>query len=254
MLTAAMPRSHHDSSFSLSRRYFNLRKHHSETFANAEDDDQTLTLTFPTLPINEMGTNIVYHHHKHHTTAVSKLRSALTLFTKPKSNTTTHHLGTKVIGTLFGSRRGHINFAIQEDPKSIPAFIIELPTTTSSLVKELASGVVRILLECDKKRVRKSGDKKLLMEPVWRSYCNGKKCGYAARRDCGGEEWRVLKAVEMMTAGAGVLPEGEGGEEEVMYMRAKFERVVGSRHSEAFYMVSPEGSGGPELSVLLFRV
>uniref|UniRef100_A0A7N1A057 Uncharacterized protein n=1 Tax=Kalanchoe fedtschenkoi TaxID=63787 RepID=A0A7N1A057_KALFE len=243
-----MPRSHHDSSSSLSRRYFNLRKHHSETFAANDDDDQTLTLTFPTMPASQ--NNILYHH-KHPTTAVSKLRSALTMFTKPKSST---HLGTKVIGTLFGTRRGHVNFAIQEDPKSVPAFIIELPATTSALVKDLASGAVRVLLECDKKRVRKSGDRKLLTEPIWRSYCNGKKCGYAARRDCGGEEWRVLKAVEMMTAGAGVLPEGEEGEGEVMYMRARFERVVGSKHSEAFYMVSPEGGGGPELSVLLFRV
>lgn len=252
----SMHRSNQESSSSssLSRRYFNLRKHHSESFATDEEDNdhQTLTLTFPTQPVCENGANIAYNHHKHPTTAVSKIRSALTLFTKPKSNT---HLGTKVIGTLFGSRKGHINFSIQEDPKSIPAFIIELPTSTSVLVKELASGIVRVLLECDKKRVRKSSEKKkLLMEPVWRSYCNGKKCGYAVRRECASEDWRVLKAVEMMTAGAGVLPEVEEGEGDVMYMRSKFERVVGSRNSEAFYMVSPEGSGGPELSVLLFRV
>jgi uncharacterized protein (TIGR01570 family) len=47
-----------------------------------------------------------------------------------------------------------------------------------------------------------------------------------------------------------------------MYMRARFERVVGSRDSEAFYMMNPDsgggsnnnGGGGPELSVYLLRV
>ncbi|CAI0552624.1 unnamed protein product [Linum tenue] len=39
-----------------------------------------------------------------------------------------------------------------------------------------------------------------------------------------------------------------------MYMRARFERVVGSKDSEAFYMMNPEdGSGGPELSLYLLR-
>ena len=48
-----------------------------------------------------------------------------------------------------------------------------------------------------------------------------------------------------------------GGEGDVMYMRARFERVVGSRDSEAFYMMNPDKSssssginGGPELSVI----
>jgi uncharacterized protein (TIGR01570 family) len=39
-----------------------------------------------------------------------------------------------------------------------------------------------------------------------------------------------------------------------MYMRAKFERVVGSRDSEAFYMINPDGNAGPELSIYLLRV
>jgi uncharacterized protein (TIGR01570 family) len=44
-------------------------------------------------------------------------------------------------------------------------------------------------------------------------------------------------------------------------MRARFERVVGSKDSEAFYMMNPDSSsssnginGGPELSVYLLRV
>jgi uncharacterized protein (TIGR01570 family) len=85
--------------------------------------------------------------------------------------------------------------------------------------------------------------------------------GYAVRRECGAEEWRVLRAVEPISVGAGVIPEdessggGTAGDGDMMYMRAKFERVVGSRDSEAFYMVNPDdGSGGPELSIYLLRV
>ncbi len=53
--------------------------------------------------------------------------------------------------------------------------------------------------------------------------------------------------------GTGVLP-GDGDEGELMYMRAKFERIVGSRDSEAFYMMNPDNSGAPELSVYLLRL
>ncbi|KAI4319185.1 hypothetical protein MLD38_032816 [Melastoma candidum] len=69
--------------------------------------------------------------------------------------------------------------------------------------------------------------------------------------------------------GAGVLPRVEGDEEgndkgnggeggegegEMMYMRAKFERIVGSRDSEAYYMMNPDRNGAPELSIYLLRV
>lgn len=43
-------------------------------------------------------------------------------------------------------------------------------------------------------------------------------------------------------------------EGELLYMRARFERVVGSRDSEAFYMINPDGNGGPELSIFLLRM
>uniref|UniRef100_A0A453RG04 Protein MIZU-KUSSEI 1 n=1 Tax=Aegilops tauschii subsp. strangulata TaxID=200361 RepID=A0A453RG04_AEGTS len=94
----------------------------------------------------------------------------------------------------------------------------------------------------------------LVEEPTWRAYCNGRKCGYAVRRECGAEEWRLLRAVEPVSVGAGVVPDGGAGEGDLMYMRARFERVVGSRDSEAFYMINPDGNGGPELSIYLLRV
>lgn len=206
-------------------------------------------------------------------------------------------LGSKVTGTLFGHRRGHVHFAFQVDPKSPPVVLIELATPTSGLVREMASGLVRIALECERKdKVSKqktetknsdvwitsrgrlirfslydlqkeysSGGaaKKLLEEDLWRTFCNGKKCGYAVRRECGPSDWNVLRAVEPVSMGAGVLPAVSSkidggmtadGNGEMMYMRARFERVVGSKDSEAFYMMNPDSNGGPELSIYLLRV
>lgn len=190
--------------------------------------------------------------------AVSRLRSVLSAFGKNRSGLT-HALGTRVVGTLFGNRRGHVHFAFQKDPGSPPALLVELATPISGLVKEMASGLVRIALECDKPKEEEKKSAKLAEEPVWRTYCNGKKCGFATRRECGPKDWKILKAVEPISMGAGVLPAtGEDGaaaaDGEIMYMRAKFERIVGSRDSEAFYMMNPDSNGAPELSIYLLRV
>ncbi|PHT59654.1 Protein MIZU-KUSSEI 1 [Capsicum baccatum] len=94
-------------------------------------------------------------------------------------------------------------------------------------------------------------------EPLWRTYCNGRKCGYAMKRECGPDEWKILNSIGPVSMGAGVLPsdgDGIGSDGELMYMRAKFERVVGSKDSEAFYMMNPDSHGGPELSLYLLRV
>ncbi|KAK8511824.1 hypothetical protein V6N13_029413 [Hibiscus sabdariffa] len=257
-------KSSHDSSFSFSRRYFNWKKKAED---DNDDDNEEEILTFSSsshfcdeakeaeelrIPVPGQVSLVLAPRKKLPIVLVSKLRSALSVFGKNRSG-----LGTKVIGTLFGYRRGHVHFAFQEEAKLSPAFLIQLATPTSVLVKEMASGLVRIALECEKK-VGKKGVK-LQDEPVWRTYCNGKKCGFATRLECGPEEWKVLKAVEPISMGAGVLPgncngDGGGSEGELMYMRARFERVVGSKDSEAFYMMNPDGSSGPELSVYLIRV
>nr|GMC69425.1 protein MIZU-KUSSEI 1 [Ipomoea batatas] len=169
-----------------------------------------------------------------------------------------HGLGTRLVGTLFGYRRGHVHFAFQKDPTSHPVFLVELATPITGLVREMASGLVRIALECDKDDKKAAGGGascRLIDQAVWRTYCNGKKCGFATRRECGAKEWQILKAVEPISMGAGVLPAAANGEGEVvMYMRAKFERVVGSRDSEAFYMMNPDSNAAPELSIYLLRV
>ncbi|KAL3625549.1 hypothetical protein CASFOL_031003 [Castilleja foliolosa] len=170
-------------------------------------------------------------------------------------------LGRKVTGTLFGNRHGLVSFTVQDGPKSLPALIVELPVTTAALVKEMASGLLRIALECKKVRSHAAARVRLSREPAWTMYCNGRVCGYAQARACSESDWHVLRTVQTVTIGAGMIPVvddgGKGGGElegELLYMRAKFERVVGNRDSEAFYMMSPDGSCGPELSIFLLRI
>ncbi|KAJ7976756.1 protein MIZU-KUSSEI 1 [Quillaja saponaria] len=188
--------------------------------------------------------------------------------TIPSNLSITPSLGRKVTGTLFGHRRGHVSFAVQLDPCSEPLLLLELAMSTSSLVKEMSSGLVRIALECEKIQnpvpvQTNNRSRKLFQEPSWTMYCNGRKCGYAVSRTCGDFDWHVLSTVQNVSVGAGVIPVLDDGsarkesnttEGELLYMRARFERVVGSRDSEAFYMLNPDGNGGPELSIFLLRI
>lgn len=212
------------------------------------------------------------------------LRSLVSIFTLPSFLPTfrwlhlptplavTPALGRKVTGTLFGHRRGHVSFAVQDDPSSEPVLLIELAVSTSTLVKEMSSGLVRIALECEKaapppppprrggRRKSASAAARLFTEPAWTMYCNGRKCGYAASREWTESDRHVLRTVQSVSVGAGVIPvvddgrKGSAAEGELLYMRARFERVVGSRDSEAFYMLNPDGNGGPELSIFLLRI
>ncbi|KAH1114411.1 hypothetical protein J1N35_007789 [Gossypium stocksii] len=176
--------------------------------------------------------------------------------TLPTHLSITPSLGRKITGTLFGHRRGHVSFAVQDDPRSEPVLLLELAMSTASLVKEMSSGLVRIALESEKAPGRTG---RLFHEPTWSMYCNGRKSGYAVTRTCTESDWHVLSTVQSVSVGAGVIPVVEdaksgGSEGELLYMRAKFERVVGSRDSEAFYMLNPDNNGGPELSIFLLRI
>lgn len=260
MKTIMAARSPHESSFSFSRRHFQKiienvvnKEHGGGEEEEGEEDTKRIT----------SGADASYnHHHKKkekekkkkeadttdHDSSISKFKSAIVAAIVGRSRRPS-----RVCGTLFGYRRGHVHLAFQPNPKSAPTLLIELAMPTATLVREMASGLVRIALECDRATKRN-----LVEEVHWRAYCNGKKCGFAERRACGAEESRVLKAVEPVTMGAGVLPGDGGGTHahlgEMMYMRARFERVVGSRDSEAFYMMNPDGNSGPEFSLYLLRV
>ncbi|KAG2643910.1 hypothetical protein PVAP13_2KG356000 [Panicum virgatum] len=171
--------------------------------------------------------------------------------------------------TLFGHRRGRVSLAIHEDTRAPPLFLIELPMLTSALHREISSGVVKLALESDTRSARR----RLVEEYVWAVYCNGRKSGYAIRRkEASDDERHVLRLLRGVSMGAGVLPaapEKDGGgapagpDGELTYVRARVERVVGSKDSEAFYMINPEeggnaggesGGGAPELSIFLVRM
>lgn len=81
--------------------------------------------------------------------------------------------------TIFGHRKGRANLAIQEDPNSLPTFLVELPIPNVSLHKEMAHGPVKLVLECLESSVPR---KKLVEEHVWAVHCNGRKAGYSFRK------------------------------------------------------------------------
>ncbi|CAD6237727.1 unnamed protein product [Miscanthus lutarioriparius] len=285
-----MARSPHESSFSFSRRNFKwpvLVKSSSHGAAagggedgsgkgsEADDEDESAMAFSSSCPSFHSEDFVSpppkappppKQRSKKRRTAVSRLRTALAAAIAGRHRQV--GLGARLTGTLYGHRRGHVHLAFQVDPRACPALLLELAAPTASLVREMASGLVRIALECDRAKgaacaaaATNGGGccRKLVEERAWRAYCNGKGCGYAVRRECGAADWRVLRALEHVSMGAGVIPAAcGGGEGDVMYMRARFERVVGSRDSEAFYMMNPDsstgGNGGPELSIYLLRV
>ncbi|PIN09104.1 hypothetical protein CDL12_18314 [Handroanthus impetiginosus] len=166
------------------------------------------------------------------------------------------HGGKQMTGTLFGHRKSRVNLAIQENPRCLPMLVLELSIQTGKLLQDMGLGLVRIALESEKNPSEKI---KLIDEPIWTMYCNGRKVGYAVKREPTDDDLKVMQMLHAASMGAGVLP-GEGragdaaGEGELTYMRAHFERVVGSKDSETYYMMNPDGNSGPELSIFFVRV
>lgn len=82
-----------------------------------------------------------------------------------------------------------MSLSVQENPKTLPSLVVELAMQTTVLQKEMSLGMVRIALECDKR-----GDKdktRVLEEPLWTMYCNGKKNGYGVKREATEEDLQV---------------------------------------------------------------
>ncbi|KAF5181537.1 Mizu-kussei [Thalictrum thalictroides] len=163
------------------------------------------------------------------------------------------HGGTRMTGTLYGCRKARINLAIQESPRCLPMLVLELAIPTAKLLQEMGSGLVRIALECEKHSVERV---KLLEEPLWTMYCNGKKTGYGVKREPTDDDLNTMQLLHAVSMGAGVLPSNteDMPDGELTYMRAYFERVIGSRDSETYYMMNPDGNSGPELSIFFVRI
>ncbi|XP_006346148.1 protein MIZU-KUSSEI 1 [Solanum tuberosum] len=160
------------------------------------------------------------------------------------------HGGKQMTGTLFGFRKARVNLAIQENPRGVPLLVLELSIQTGKLLQDMGSGLVRIALECEKNHSEKL---KLIDEPIWTMYCNGRKVGYAVKRGPTEEDLKVMQNLHAVSMGAGVLPT-ESSEGELTYMRAFFERTIGSKDSETYYMMNPNGTSGPELSIFFVRI
>ncbi|XP_042497532.1 protein MIZU-KUSSEI 1-like [Macadamia integrifolia] len=163
------------------------------------------------------------------------------------------HGGTRLTCTLYGCRKARTNLAIQENPRCLPMLILELGVPTGKLLQEMGSGLMRIALECDKQAVEKT---KLIEESLWIMYCNGRKVGYGVKKKPTEEDLNVMQLLHAVSMGAGVLPavKKEMPDGELTYMRAYFERVIGSKDSETFYMMNPDGNSGSELSIFFVRL
>lgn len=87
-------------------------------------------------------------------------------------------------------------------------------------------------------------------------YCNGRKTGYATKREPTEEDLNVMQLLHAVSMGAGVVPgqTDELPDGEMAYMRGHFGRVIGSKDSETFYMMNPDGNSGPELTIFFVRI
>lgn len=136
--------------------------------------------------------------------------------------------------------------------------ILELSLNTGKLLHDMGLGILRIALECKKHHPREKI--KLVDEPIWTMYCNGKKVGYAVKREPTDDDLRVIQVLQAVSMGAGVLPSdvtrnsSSDGGGELTYLRASFERMIGSKDSETYYMMNPDNNSGPELSIFFVRV
>lgn len=161
------------------------------------------------------------------------------------STSSSDQTGVVITGTFFGHRRGNVSFCLQDDtrPTSPPILLLELAVPTAALAREMEEGFLRIAL-----RSRSNRRSNIFNVPVWSMYCNGRKVGFAVRRETTENDVEFLRLMQSVSVGAGVVPNGE-----TLYLRAKFERVTGSSESESFHMVNSGGGYGQELSIFLLR-
>ena len=156
-----------------------------------------------------------------------------------------------VTGTIFGYRKGKINFCIQTPRKSTnPELLLELAVPTTVLAREMRGGELRIVLE--RNNQEEEGDS-VSSRPFWNMYCNGKRVGYARKRSPSKDDMAALTALSKVVVGAGLVTGKELGrfDDELMYLRASFRRVCGSKESESFHLIDPAGNIGQELSIFV---
>ncbi|XP_041000652.1 protein MIZU-KUSSEI 1-like [Juglans microcarpa x Juglans regia] len=183
---------------------------------------------------------------------------------------------TTIIGTIFGYRRGKVRLCIQTSTSNSRiciqtstsnsiinpvVLLLELAVPTTTLAREMRGGILRIALECATPPGYSTAGGgvscSLLSMPLWTMYCNGRKVGYAVKRQPSEADMEALRLMSEVVAGAGIISGKELNREdddELLYLRANFGRVFGSANSESFHLIDPDGSNiGQELSIFLFR-
>ncbi|KAK6789985.1 hypothetical protein RDI58_013785 [Solanum bulbocastanum] len=189
-------------------------------------------------------------------------RKHIPYFKHNSSSSSSSSSAITITGTIFGSRKGKVNFCIHANPNSTnPILLLELAVSTSSLAREMQKGVVRIALESKTNDYSSSSSSSasLLSMPIWRMYCNGKKVGFAVKRKPTKVDLQVLRQMKSIIVGAGIFHGKKGvikkddDDDDIMYLRGKFERVHGSNDSESFHLVDPEENMGQELSIFFLR-
>lgn len=160
-----------------------------------------------------------------------------------------------ITGTIYGNRRGKVSLCIQTNPKPMnPILLLEMAVPTSVLAREMKGGFLRIVLECNTTRKKALDSNSLLSMPLWTMYCNGRKVGFAVKRKPSRANIEILRQMESVVVGAGVINGKEiTRNDDIMYLRGNFERVHGSYDSESFHLIDPDGNIGQELSIFFLR-
>ncbi|RDY06319.1 Protein MIZU-KUSSEI 1, partial [Mucuna pruriens] len=155
-----------------------------------------------------------------------------------------------ITGTIFGYRRGKVSFCIQPNANSTnPILLLELALPTSVLAKEMRGGTLRIVLESNNNNNNHNLNHNLFSTPLWSMYCNGRKVGYAVKRRPSIGDFEALSLMRSVAVGTGLINTcKQHQEDQLMYLRANFQRVRGSSNSESFHLVDPQGTIGQELS------
>ncbi|KAL5075836.1 hypothetical protein RYX36_014820 [Vicia faba] len=164
---------------------------------------------------------------------------------------------TTITGTIFGYRKGKVSFCIQSNSSSTnPILLLQLAIPTSVLAKEMRGGTLRIVLESVASGSCSNSDD-LFSTPLWIMYCNGRKVGYAVKRKASRSDFEALSLMRCVSVGTGVINRKESckQDDQLMFLRANFQRVSGSSKTncESFHLIDPEGSIGQELSIFFFR-
>ncbi|KAF8405149.1 hypothetical protein HHK36_010047 [Tetracentron sinense] len=154
-----------------------------------------------------------------------------------------------VTGTIICPRYDKVRLCIQEHSGSFPFLLLDLPLHTCDFASHIRHGVTRIVLESN----RGDSPESLLSVPTWVMHCNGRRLGFATRRQMTDKDAWLLETMRTVSAGAGILPGKAPNSTGFKYLRGTFDRVLGS-DSEAYYLNDPSGCFAQELSVFFLRL